>query len=80
MTGREIDIKYLLSGWMWYTYEGRGLGEIYITPHMGIGVSERTIGFIDSPIGIIGEQVEGEEITLEKPKDCTTPLPFCGIP
>ena len=81
LTGREIDIKFLISGWLWQTYEGYSrLGEIPITPHMGIGVNERTIGFIDSPMGIIGNQVQGETVILEKPKGAPHRYHFVGFP
>ena len=80
LTGREIDIKFLISGWLWQTYEGQGLGAIPITPHMGIAVNERTIGFIDSLIGIVGNQVQGEEITLEKPSGEPHRYHFVGFP
>ena len=80
LTGREIDITFLISGWLWQTYKGQGLGAIPITPHMGIGVNERTIGFIDSPIGIAGKQVQGETITLEKPEGVPHRYHFVGFP
>ena len=80
LTGREIDIKFKISGWLWQTYKGPDLGEIPITPHLGIGVDERTIGFIDSPIGIIGRKVQGETVILEKPAGAKNSTHFVGFP
>ena len=80
LTGRRNRrIKFLISGWLWQTYEGQGLGAIPITPQYGIAVNERTIGFIDSLIGIVGNQVH-EEITLEKPSGEPHRYHFVGFP
>ena len=80
LTGREIDIKFLISGWLWQTYKVESKSEIPITPHMGIGVDERTIGLIDSPIGIVGRKVQGETIILEKPTGVKNRTHFVGFP
>ena len=69
------------SGKLWQEYNVHGRSvEMLITPHTGIAVNERTIGFINSPIGIIGEQVEGETVTLEKPQGAKFEYHFVGFP